>query len=120
FEAGSLPEAVAMAIGLDGAPLIVPPEGGSWAPVSLDAPPRAAPRRPAPAPVAPPPVAEAGPEPTPVAGAQAAYHSVLAGGCHVGFVAVTSVDDAWSLHDDGWREVAVVTPSRGRYKVIPV
>ncbi len=122
FDAPSLPEAVAMAIGLDGAPLIVPPEGGSWAPVSLDAPPRAAPRRPVAAPAAPAPVADPAPEPTPVAGAggQAAYHSVLAGGYHVGFVAVTSVEDAWSLYDDGWREVAVVAPSRGRYKVIPV
>lgn len=121
FEVASLPEAVALAIGLEGAPLIVPPEGGSWAPVSLDAPPRAAPRRPAPAPAAPAATVAGGASaPAPVAGAQAAYHSVLAGGYHVGFVAVTSVDDAWSLYDDGWREVAVITPSRGRYKVIPV
>ncbi len=118
-DVASLPEAVALALGLERAPLIIPPEGGSWSAVPLDDPPRAQPRGVAAAePAAPAASPEAGVEAAP---SQAAYHTVLAGGYHVGYVAVTSVEDAWSLFDEAQREVAVITPAaNGKYRVVPV
>jgi hypothetical protein len=46
------------------------------------------------------------------------YHSVIAAGYHVGYVAVTSVDDAWSIYDPEWREMAIMHPQGGSYKLV--
>jgi hypothetical protein len=46
-----------------------------------------------------------------------AFHRVLAQGQTVGYLAVMSVDDAWSLFDSEWTEVAILAPHGDKYRV---
>jgi hypothetical protein len=135
LDAASLPDALAAAFELAVPPFIVPPEGGRWSPIRGTAARKPRPRAPHPAlPKAPGVPARD----TPIApnerpasknkrdtstfeairlASPKAFHTVKAGGYHVGYIAVTSIDDVWSLYDESWSEVAIMTPDEGRFKL---
>ena len=102
LDANTLPDAIRIALELDRPPLVLPAETGQWFPLPLDLP-----DSPAPA-----PNQSAAPRP-----AARAYHTVLSNGEAVGYVAITSVQDEWSLYDPSWNEQAVVSPFAGSFKV---
>lgn len=138
LDAGSLPDALALAFELGTPPFVVPPEGGRWfaikdaaqAPASPAAPaarpsvpkaPRAPQRREPVAPVEPPketPSREQASLAAVRAASPTAFHSVTAGGYHVGYIAVTSIDDVWSLYDEAWNEVAIMSPDQAGFKLV--
>lgn len=127
IDAGDVQDAIALILHLEAPPLVVPPEGGQWKPVG----PRTVP---AAQPSAHPAVGAAQPMSSPASSATEApegatgspgdtihtraFHKVMAGGYHVGFAAVTSVDDAWSVFDDAWTEIAIVQSEGERFKVL--
>jgi hypothetical protein len=103
LDANTLPEAVQTALDLSGPPLILPAETGQWFPLPLELP-------------AATPTAEA-PSASPARSPARAYHSVLCGGVHVGFLAITSIEDTWSLYDGQWNELATINPAQTSFKV---
>ncbi|RMG16753.1 MAG: hypothetical protein D6731_05505 [Planctomycetota bacterium] len=140
LDADTLPDALALALELEHPPFVVPPEGGHWVPIRSRPSPTAQPS-PATRPAVPrppridasrrepgsSPPAEASPEdgdrtatvdPQTAKARPVAFHAVLAGGFHVGFVAVTSVEDVWSVYDGEWNELAILSPHRGGYKLV--
>ncbi len=135
LDAASLPDALAAAFELKAPPFIVPPEGGHWSPIRGTTYTKPRPRAPRPAlpkapgvptrdaPIAPserPPSKNKHDTSTFEAVRQAspkAFHTVKAGGYHIGYIAVTSIDDVWSLYDESWSEVAIMSPEQGRFKL---
>lgn len=134
LDAASLPDALAAAFELKSPPFIIPPEGGHWSAIPTAVQPKAPPRRPRPSvPSAPgvPTRDEIAPSERPPSknkrdtstfeavrqASPKAFHTVKAGGYHVGYIAVTSIDDVWSLFDEAWSEVAIITPEGGSFKL---
>lgn len=143
LDADTLPDALALAFKLEKPPFVVAPEGGRWSAIKVVAPkpvaaegssstksrprpsvPKAplAPERPEAAPRVDPPPEKPSREQPSLAAVRAAtpkaFHSVTAGGYHVGYVAVTSIDDVWSLYDEGWNEVAIMSPDHAGFKLV--
>jgi hypothetical protein len=98
-DAPDVERAVGMALDLERVPELVPPEGGQWGGGS----------------------AAGGGSPGDTSSQALRFHKVLVGPDTVGYLTVTSLDDAWLLHDLAWQEQAMLQPLEiGGCKISPL